>query len=303
MISIVIPNYNGRKLLERNLPKVLQACKVWGGKFEIVIVDDASTDESVAFLQKKYPQIKLIAHRTNKRFAITCNEGVKAAQGEIILLLNTDVIPRDDFLKPLLENFGDPLVFAVGCREKSIQKGKIIYSGRARGCFKRGFLKHWRAVDQNEKETLWAASGSAAYRKKIWNLLGGFDPLFRPAYVEDLDFSYRALKAGFKVLFEPRSLVFHQHETTNKEALGEREMKIAAFKNQILFVWKNITDKNLLLSHFVWLPYHLVFSTIATKGLFLAGFSKACKQLFHALKSRKRVKKLFKLPDRTLLKK
>lgn len=304
MITIVLPNYNGRELLEKNLPKVLKATKKWGGQFEIIIVDDGSKDNSVAFLRKNYPQVRLIIHKKNQRFGVACNNGIKAAKGEIVILLNTDVVPQGNFLEPLLDNFKDDKVFAVGCKEKSKnERGEVIFSGRALGFFKKGFLVHRRAKDQRKKNSLWSASGSAAYRKKIWQILGGFDPLFKPAYGEDLDLSYRALKSGFKVLFEPNAQVFHQHETTNKEALGERVIKIAAFKNQILFVWKNITDYDLLLSHFLWLPYHLVFSTISSGGLFLIGFFKACWQISDVIKSRKKAKELFKFSDREILEK
>ena len=300
--SIIIPNFNGRTLLERNLPKVLQACQSHtSGDWEIIIVDDASNDESVGFLKKNYPQVKLVRHKTNQYFAISCNNGVKAAKGEIIVLLNNDVIPEKNFLKPLLENFSSKMVFSVGCQEKSQSGGKTILSGRAGGEFKRGFLVHWRAKDQDKKDTLWTASGSAAYRKSLWVKLGGLDPLFRPAYGEDIDLSYRAQKSGFKILFEPKSKVFHQHETTNIKAFGEKKIKIYAFKNQFLFVWKNITDFSYLCQHFLWLPYNLLLSGFRTRGLFLQGLLLALKQLPEVFNSRKKAKKLFQLKDKEII--
>lgn len=301
-VSFIISNFNGKNLLKGNLSKIIKAGQKWGGEFEIIIVDDASTDDSVNFLKKNYPLIKLILHKKNKRFAVSCNDGVSLAKGEIVILLNTDVVPEIDFLKPLLANFKDEKVFAVGCKEKSIFGGKIIYSGRALGIFKRGFLVHRRAENQNKKETLWVASGSAAYRKKIWKELGGLDTLYFPAYLEDLDISYRALKAGYKIVFEPKSVVFHQHETTNLQVFGKSAIKIAAFKNQTIFVWKNIIDFNLLIKHVFWLPYHLIFDTINSNGLFFIGFLRAFWQLPAILKSRNQVKKMFKFSDQIVLK-
>ena len=301
-ISIIIPNFNGKELLKKNLPKVLLAADYWGGKYEIIVVDDASKDDSVNFLKITYPQIKLITHKSNKKFALSCNNGVSQSKGEIVILLNTDVIPYKNFLKPLLLDFKEKNVFAIGCREEARINGEKVFSGRATGVFKRGFLVHKRAKNQDKKTTLWVATGSAAYRKNIWEKLGGLDLLYKPAYMEDIDISYRAQKAGYKVLFEPQSLVFHQHETTNIKSMGKKGIKLAALKNQFIFVWKNITDIELLISHFIWLPYHLIFDTIKTKGLFALAFFRAITQLPAVLVSRKKARKLFKFSDKEIIK-
>jgi len=278
-ISIVIPNYNGRYLLEKNLPAVIKACQQWSKtSWEIIVVDDASTDNSVSFLKANYPQIKVVVHQKNQRFAAACNSGVKAAKGKIVVLLNNDVAPEADFLSPLLNHFNDSLVFAVGCKEKDIKDGRTIYSGRGLGEFKCGFLVHWRAEDQNKTDTLWATAGSMAVDKEKWLKLGGMDVLFRPAYWEDIDLSWRAKKMGWKILFEPRSIVVHHHETTNIPAFGKKQMKIFAYKNQFLFVWKN-GSLRMFLQHIFWLPYHLLKATVSGDWLFWQGLLKALIQL------------------------
>jgi len=308
--SIVIPNYNGRELLEKNLPAVIKACQEWAksgppageASWEIIVVDDASTDETVAFLKEEFPQVKIVVHNKNQRFAAACNSGVKAAKGEIAVLLNNDVSPEPKFLRPLLKNFSDPKVFAVGCKERDFKEGKIVWSGRGLMSFKRGLMVHWRAKDQTQKTTGWVAAGSGAYDRKKWQEIGGMDTLFRPAYEEDRDISYRALKHGWKILFEPKSVVDHHHETTNIETFGLRKIKIASFKNQFLFVWKNITDWQHLLSHLTWLPYHLTFTCWRSRGLLSIGFFWALIQLPEVIISRRRVKKLFIKRDSELKK-
>ena len=132
-LTVVIPNYNGKSLLERNLPQVLKAVEQWGKPSEIIVVDDASTDQSVAFLKKNFPQVKVVEHKKNQRFALACNSGVKVAKGKMVVLLNSDVAPELDFLKPLLKHFNDSQVFAVGCKERNLGVGKIFYSGRGEG--------------------------------------------------------------------------------------------------------------------------------------------------------------------------
>jgi GT2 family glycosyltransferase len=265
--SIVIPSYNGKKLLKKNLPKVVEACP----ECEIVIVDDASKDGTDDFLRKNYPKIKIVKHEKNKRFAEACNSGVKAAKGEIVVLLNNDVVPKKDFLQPLIANFKDNKVFSVGCKEIEKKDGKEIVSGRNEAEFKRGLLIHWRVSDQNKRSTYWTFGGSMAVDRKKYLQLGGMDKTYKPAYWEDIDLSYRARKRGWKILFEPKSVVYHQHETTNIRELGKARMEIAAYKNQILFVWKNIRGKKLL-SHFLWFPYHLIVTSLRSKGFFLIGF-------------------------------
>lgn len=242
----------------------------------IIVVDDASTDDSVVFLQNKYPEIVLVQNSKNSRFAFSCNQGVLAATTPVVVLLNNDVSPQKDFLEYLLPYFTEPTVFAVGCLEID-DAGQI--SGRSGMTFSKGIFCHWRSLHQNSGNTAWVSGGSGAFSRDAWHKLGGMDTLFAPAYEEDRDVSYRALKHGYKVLFESRAQVAHHHESTNRSALGKNYMQIASHKNQLLFIWKNVTSIDMLAQHLIYLPYHLVLSTIRTRGRFLVGFFWALTQL------------------------
>lgn len=271
-VSVVIPNFNGGKLLAKHLPAVINAV----GSSEILVVDDASNDRSVQLLKDNFPQIKVITHSINKRFAAACNTGFENASGEIVILLNNDVSPQSDFLANLLKNFEEEKVFAVGCAEKISHNSQDI-SGKSCATFSRGIVAHRRCERQEFGNTLWVSGGSGAFRKSIWNELKGMDTMFAPAYQEDRDISYRAMKRGYKVLFEPNSVVIHHHETTNKQELGASKMLVTSFKNQFLFIWKNITSTKLILKHLVWLPYQLIVGGIKSKGLLIQGFVQALK--------------------------
>ena len=142
-----------------------------------------------------------------------------------------------------------------------------------------------------------------AFRKSLWNKLGGMDETFAPAYWEDIDICYRAVKSGYVVVFEPQSLVFHQHETTNKKALGEVALQIASFKNMFLFFWKNVTAPTLMREHVLWLPYHLVRGTMRSRGLLLLGFFQALIQLPKILDNRKHLASRWKLQDHEVIEK
>lgn len=297
-LSVVIPNYNGRDLLQKNLPFVLDACVHWSPQekqWEIIVVDDASKDDSVSWLQANYPQVRLIQSPRNLRFARAVNLGVAEASGDIVILLNSDVQPAKNFIAPLLRHFDDKQVFAVGCLENND-------SGRGIGRFARGFLIHRRAPDQSQPTTLWVTAGSGAFRKSIWDKLGGLDPLFRPAYEEDRDLCYNALKSGYKLVFAPDSHVDHLHESTNKRVFSKAIITTMSFKNQFLFVWKNISSLKYFTGHLFWLPYHLLYTTIKSKGLFLFGLILAVNQLPEALTSRWRARKHWSLTDAEVLK-
>lgn len=258
-VSIVIPNYKKFPLIN-HLPAVLKAAK----GAEIIVVDDVSPDDTVGYLKKHFPSVKVVANKVNERFAVSCNNGVKAAKGKLVVLLNSDVAPKPGFLKPLIQPFAGPDVFAVSCLEIN-QSGNL--SGRNQCQFKRGFLVHSAAPTVAGKNC-WATGGSSAFDRKKYLRLGGMDRLFKPAYWEDIDLSWRAREIyGWKILFEPKSRVFHNHETTNISVFGQRQMELMAMRNQFLFVWKNIRGRRLL-EHFLWLPYHLIFTNWRTKGIF-----------------------------------
>lgn len=108
-ISVVIPNYNGKDLLKKNLPKVYSELENYkDGNFEIIIVDDASEDESLALLDQfiqKYQNLKILRNEKNLGFSPTVNIGFRAASGEIVILLNTDIYPEKGFLESLLSHF------------------------------------------------------------------------------------------------------------------------------------------------------------------------------------------------------
>ena len=309
-ISIIIPNYNGEKLLRQNLPKVLASVRDYKGRVEIIIADDPSTDNSAkvitAFIhsiKEKHIVGKTIVNKNKNEagFSKNVNRGVSIATGDILILLNTDVSPYKDFLAPLIAPFADPNVFAVGCMDESHEKGKTVLRGRGVGQWKRGLLMH-RAGKLDKTTTLWASGGSSAFRKSIWNKLKGLDSLYNPFYWEDIDLSYRALKSGYKIVFEPKSIVVHEHEKgAIKNKFKNEQIQTIAYRNQFIFVWKNITDTQLLLSHFIWLPYHFITSLKSRDWRFFKGFVLAFFLLGKIREARMKTKKQFILSDKQVL--
>lgn len=269
-ISFVIPNYNSGETLIKNLPLLLGT-----GADEIIVVDDASNqsiDKILNQVQDDELKMKIIKNNKNLGFSSTVNKGVKEAVGDVVVLLNTDVLPEKDFLKSLLGHFIDPKVFAVGCMDKSVENGKIILRGRGLAKWNRGFYMHSRG-EVDKTDTAWVSCGSGAFRKKIWEELNGLDPIYNPFYWEDIDLSFRAQKAGYKIFFEPKSVVIHEHqEGAIKNKYSAEEIKAISYRNQFLFAWKNMGSVKLWLVHLFYLPYHLIVNHEITfyKGFFLA---------------------------------
>ena len=268
-ISIVIPNYNGKNLIARNLPQVIKTAP----GVQIIIVDDASGDDSCSFIRKNFPKVLLIVNRKNQGFSKTVNTGVGHASADLVLLLNSDVSPRANFLKPLVEHFSKRSnLFAVAIADYSHENGKIILRGRGGATFNKGFVQHFAAKIKPGK-TLWVSGGSGLFDRKKFLELGGFDPVFSPFYWEDIDLSYRAQKLGLICLFEPRSKVDHYHEEgAIKKNYSQNYVKKVSYRNQFLFVWKNISDYSMVLQHLAWMPYHFAVALAKLDLAFFNGF-------------------------------
>jgi GT2 family glycosyltransferase len=237
--SIIIPNWNGKKLLEKNLPAVLAS-----KPDEIIVVDDASADDSVAFIKEKYPEIKLIVNKDNIGFARSCNNGVIQTRGDIVVLLNNDVVPEPDFLVKVTPDFENPEVFAVSFNEPQWSWAKIYW--------KEGFIEHKPGiVCDKPRFSGWASGGSSAFRKSIWTELGGFDEIYYPFYWEDIDLSYRAWKRGYKVWWDPKAIVHHKHEGTIGKHFSKNYIDRISARNQLIFIWSNVSDQKLLRENFV----------------------------------------------------
>lgn len=304
-ISIVIPNYNGEKIIKNNLPKVFEALNDYKfGKIEVIVVDDASTDNSVREIEKlkiNNFRLKVFKNKKNLGFSSTVNRGVKEASGEVVVLLNTDVIPEKNFLMPIIKHFDNEKVFAVGCLDKSLEEGKIVLRGRGIGQWRKGFLIHSRG-EIDKSNTLWVAAGSGAFRKSLWDKLEGLDEVYNPFYWEDIDISYRALKSGYTLIFEPESIVIHEHKKgAIKSKYSSFEIKTTSYRNQFIFVWKNTGDFNLKLSHVAWLPYHFAKALARRDWVFFLGFFKAFILLPKIIKSRLRTHKNFQKTDKEVI--
>ncbi len=238
-ISVIVTNWNGVKLLQKNLETIISTCPQ---AQEVILADDASTDNSVAYaktLQKKYPQLKIIKNKTNLGFGENTNNAVNKSKGDFVVLLNNDILPEPDFLIPSLKHFSDPLVLGVGFAEKGHENwARIFWSD--------GYLQHEPGNDISKTHiSAWISGGSSIIRKSLFQKLKGFDPVYAPFYSEDLDLGFRAWKSGYKLLWEPKSIITHKHEATISR-FPKKFLDYVKERNRLLTVWRNISDRNLL---------------------------------------------------------
>ena len=231
--SVVIPVYNGSHFLKKNLPAVLKL-----GADEIIVVDDASTDDSVSVIQS-FGSIRLIRNLTNFRFPLSVNTGFKAATGDIVFLLNQDVTPDSRLISKTLPYFTDPKMFAVSFNERQ--------NSWADAKFSAGFLHYSNGQPtKTPHRSFWASGGSSAIRKSLWDNLGGFDPVFSPGYYEDLDLGWRARKSGYDILWAPDAIVDHVRETAFSQAFTKDYLTKIKERNYLLCHWKNLDSSNLI---------------------------------------------------------
>lgn len=285
-VSIVIPNFNGEELLRENLPHVLAAMDTAGNQIrEIIVVDDASTDASVRVLKDEFPSVKVIRHKVNRGFSAAVNTGVRMAKGSLVALLNTDVKPQNDFLLSVFKHFNDERVFAVSLHEEGY--------GWARGFFEDGFVVHRPGEETaSPHKTFWVNGGSGVFSRKIWMELGGMDEkLLSPLYWEDLDLSYRTLKRGYRLFWEPDAIVVHEHESTVSK-LTSRWLRNIQERNQLLFIWKNLTSPNLFKKHIFGL-----LKRVARHPGYLRIVFMALGRIKEVLRARKKEEKESKISD------
>jgi len=259
--TIQILNWDGKHLLAECLPSVLEAVRADAGNHRVLVVDNGSTDGSVSLLKEHFPQVRVLELDRNYGFGGGNNRGVEAVDTDVVIFLNNDMIVDRGFLTPLLDGFTDDTVFAVTSQiflEDSTKRR--VETGKTRGDFKKGFFNLWHSdidADDDRKMTLpvfWAGGGACAIDIRKYREIGGFDDLYHPAYVEDTDISYQAWKRGWKCLLAPASRVVHKHRATSSRLYTHRFVDNTIRRNLYLFIWKNVTDRQMLLDHILSLP-------------------------------------------------
>jgi len=307
-VSIVIPTWNGRHLLERFLPSVLAAAEAYrrshGAEVEVLLVDDGGTDDTAFWLAETHPgQVELLMRRTNEGFAHACNTGFEHARHPVILLLNNDVEVAEDAIAPLVGHFGEPDVFAVACETTNLETGEATGVGKI-GAFARGFLRvhaGYRPQAPGEWPSIFASGGASAFSRAGLRELGGFDTIFAPFYWEDVELSYRAWKRGWRVLYEPASRVRHQVSSTIGAKFRRADVRAVEHRNRLMAHWIHLHDASMWRKHVLRVALLAVTTPLRGDLPFLDGLVEALLRRRAVVERRRRERAAAKRSDREVL--
>ncbi len=249
IVSIVILNWNGEKIMRRYLPSVVEHSDAEG--CEVVVADNGSTDASVKMLHDEFPSVRVIQLDQNYGFTGGYNRAIATLSSKYVLLLNSDVEVTRRYLQPLLATISASNDIAAVMPKVLSDRDKTVfeYAGAAGGyldvlglpyCRGRVLSKVEKDVGQYDgeaQEVFWATGAAMLVRRELYEELGGLDEEFF-AHMEEIDLCWRAKNRGYKVLCNPQSTVYHLGGATLDN--GSPFKLFLNFRNSLYMLYKNL---------------------------------------------------------------
>ncbi len=246
-VAVVILNWNGKHLLEKFLPSVLAS------EYEnlsVIVADNASTDDSLAFLRKNFPEARLLLSNTNEGFSRGYNSALKRVVADYYILLNSDVEVSEGWIAPVISLMESDKKIAA-CQPKILSfetKDQFEYAGAAGGWidylgypFTRGRIFETCEKDRgqynNTQEIFWATGACLFVRASVFHEMNGFDEYFF-AHQEEIDLCWRMQRAGYTIYAVPSSKVYHVGGGTLP--MGDRKKVFLNFRNNLVMMTKNL---------------------------------------------------------------
>ena len=285
LVSIVILNWNGQKYLEQFLPFVMASTY---SNFRVVVADNASTDDSIPFLQSYYPLIKILELRKNYGFARGYNEALKNVEGDYYVLLNSDVEVMPSWIEPVIEMM--EVNKSIGaCQPKLLQqqnKDHFEYSGACGGWldrlgypFARGRIFDVCEPDRGQYDDpapiFWASGAAMFVRAGLYHELGGLDDYFF-AHQEEIDFCWRLQRKGYLVYSCPASVVYHVGGATLPK--GNSKKVFLNFRNNLVMMAKNMPAGEAICK----ISYRFILDAVSAVKSLLTGEGKYFVAVFRA---------------------
>jgi GT2 family glycosyltransferase len=273
-IAIVILNWNGRSFLEKFLPFV--TASVCAGA-EVIVADNASSDDSVSFLRERYPQLRVIEMDKNRGFAGGYNEALRHVDSDYYVLLNSDVEVKPGWLEPMIGLMESDRSIGA-CQPKIMMyadKRSFEYAGAAGGWldylgypFAKGRIFDVCEEDHGQydrAEPIFWASGAALFiRARLYHEMGGLDTYFF-AHQEEIDLCWRLQLAGYKIYSCPQSVIYHVGGGTLPK--GNERKVFLNFRNNLIMMVKNMPA-----GEWLWkIPYRFLLDTVSAWKSLLAG--------------------------------
>lgn len=272
-VAIVILNYNGRGFLETFLPSVIQNSV----GHEIIVADNASTDDSLTFLKQNFPDIKILQNAENEGFAKGYNTALKQVKADFYVLLNSDVEVSENWIKPII-NLMQADTSIAACQPKIRgfhERANFEYAGAAGGYidwlgypFCRGRIFDTCEIDNGQyndnRAVFWATGACMFVRADVFHELGGFDEKFF-AHMEEIDLCWRIQNAGYQVFYCAESVVFHVGGGTLHKSNPRKTF--LNYRNGLAMLYKNLPKEKL----FKTILFRLVLDGISGIKLFFDG--------------------------------
>ena len=238
-ISAVIPNYNGRLLLEKNIPLLVKALKKSEKDFEIIISDDSSSDDSVSFLMQNFPSIKVLVSEKNSGFSVTVNKGIMAAVKDLVFVVNSDVALQEDYFLTQFKYFALPDTFGVMGRIDTENGDRTQDAAK---------YPEWKMSQVNATKnylitnplkdfwvpTFFLSGANALMDRKKLQFLGGMDEIFSPFYYEDVDLGIRAWRMNWKCYYDHEAVCFHPLSTTIGKYHKRKNVRVISKRNKLI---------------------------------------------------------------------
>lgn len=246
-VAVVILNWNGKALLEQFMPGVIKSVYP---NLQLIVGDNNSTDDSVAFLKANYPQVRIIVNDHNYGFAEGYGRVLDQVEADYYVLLNSDVEVPENWIQPVIDAMEVDSNIAVAQPKIKWQKNKsqFEYAGAAGGYldlhgfpFCRGRLFDTVEIDtkqyEDQREIFWASGAALFVRSKCWKEAGGLDPDFF-AHMEEIDLCWRLKNLGYKVIYCPKAEVYHVGGGTLNA--NNPYKTYLNFKNNLVIMQKNL---------------------------------------------------------------
>ena len=245
--SVVIINYNGRPYLEELLGSLERQTR---RPLETLLVDNASRDESLAYVRREFPWVRLLPQKRNLGFSRAANLAAEAARGTFLVLLNTDLRLEPDWLEELVAAAEtDPTAAAVSSKLRLYDRPRRLNGvggsmNRLGYTWDRGMGEEDRGQYDQSREVLFACAGAALFHRSRFREAGGFDPRFF-MYHEDVDLCWRLWLRGFRVVTAPKAVAYHHLSGTTREDRGLLWREILGERHNLCALLKNYEGANL----------------------------------------------------------
>jgi len=299
-VSLIVLNYNGAAVLGRCLGSLVDAMD---SSDELIVVDNASSDGSQTTAREfcAAGHRRLFIARDVNNYIFGLNDGLAAATGAYVGFLNNDNLFDDTSVTRMLAYFDRPTTFAVCPRIIRAEDGRD-QGALTSGYWERGliFYKVQPHCD-SARGTFFAVGGQSLFDREKLMEVGSIDELLYPMYHEDIELSWRAWKHGYEIRYAPDAMVRHVGHHSSDQVFTADELRTFVRQNEFLTVWKNVTDRRLVLEHLLLLPGRLVAAAARGDWPTIRGFWSAARRLRRVRTARATARAAAKLSDRDVL--